>query len=174
MLAAAIDLLGDGGAKAMTHRGVDRAAGVPMGTTANHFRTAESLVRAVAAELERLDTEQWQRAAQPNWRTIDDAARDMARFAGALTRPPQRNLTRARILLSVTHPDIVGAAHLRLRRFFQDAVGIGLDLEIPPETVVTLAGLIDGMILHHVTVDSEPLDEPALADAIRCLVQAMP
>ena len=80
VMAAAIDLLGDGGAKALTHRGVDQAAGVPQGTTANHFRTADALVAAVAIELERLDAEQWHQGASPSWTGITEAGRDIAKW----------------------------------------------------------------------------------------------
>jgi AcrR family transcriptional regulator len=47
VLAAAVHVLGTGGSRALTHRAVDRAAGVPEGTTSNHFRTRKALVAGV-------------------------------------------------------------------------------------------------------------------------------
>jgi AcrR family transcriptional regulator len=39
-----VDVLGSGGSRALTHRSVDRAAGVAEGTTSNHFRTRAALI----------------------------------------------------------------------------------------------------------------------------------
>lgn len=55
---AAIDVLARDGGHGMTHRAVDKEAGVPTGTTSNYFRTREALWDAVANRLtERL----WER-----------------------------------------------------------------------------------------------------------------
>lgn len=48
---AAVGLVGGGGLRSLTHRAVDRRAGLPAGTTSNYFRTKDALVEAV---LERL------------------------------------------------------------------------------------------------------------------------
>lgn len=48
VLSGAVDCLASGGMKALTHRGVDRAADLPLGTTANYFPTRSALVEAVA------------------------------------------------------------------------------------------------------------------------------
>ncbi|MPY79472.1 MAG: TetR/AcrR family transcriptional regulator [Actinophytocola sp.] len=42
----AIDVLADGGAHALTHRAVDRAAAQPLGTTKNYFATRDALLLA--------------------------------------------------------------------------------------------------------------------------------
>jgi DNA-binding transcriptional regulator YbjK len=44
---AALTVLAAEGARGLTHRAVDRAAGVPEGTTSNYFRTREALLAAV-------------------------------------------------------------------------------------------------------------------------------
>ena len=43
ILDAAVDLLGEQGVRAVTHRAVDAAAGLPAGATSNLFRTREAL-----------------------------------------------------------------------------------------------------------------------------------
>lgn len=56
MLDAAIAVLARGGARALTHRAVDRTAGLPAGSTSNLFRTRAALVVGVLeriAEAER-------------------------------------------------------------------------------------------------------------------------
>ncbi|OBC10845.1 MULTISPECIES: TetR/AcrR family transcriptional regulator [unclassified Gordonia (in: high G+C Gram-positive bacteria)] len=42
----AITLLADGGARALTHGAVDRAAGLPKGSTSYYFRTRDALISA--------------------------------------------------------------------------------------------------------------------------------
>ena len=44
---AAVEVLGLNGAAGLTHRAVDREAGLPEGSTSNHFRTRDALVGAV-------------------------------------------------------------------------------------------------------------------------------
>lgn len=52
---AAIHLLAADGIKGVTHRKVDRHAGVPDGTTSFYFRTRSALLYAVAARIAELD-----------------------------------------------------------------------------------------------------------------------
>jgi DNA-binding transcriptional regulator YbjK len=53
---AAITALAAGGMRGFTHRAVDRAAGLPEGSTSYYFRTRESLIFAVLARMAELDT----------------------------------------------------------------------------------------------------------------------
>ena len=50
-LAAAVEVLAAGGSRALTHRAVDDAAGLPRGTTSNHFRTRTALVAGVLSHI---------------------------------------------------------------------------------------------------------------------------
>jgi AcrR family transcriptional regulator len=52
---AAIDLLAAEGARGLSHLKVDRAAGLPDGTTSFYYRTRSALLHAVAARLTQLD-----------------------------------------------------------------------------------------------------------------------
>lgn len=45
VLQAAVEVAAAGGIRGLTHYAVDRAAGVPQGTTVNHFRTRRELLR---------------------------------------------------------------------------------------------------------------------------------
>jgi len=47
LLDAAIQVLGEGGVRVLTHRAVDGAAGVAVGSTANYFPTREALFEAI-------------------------------------------------------------------------------------------------------------------------------
>ncbi len=52
---AAIQLLADEGAKGLTHRKVERQAGLPDGTTSSYFPTRSALLRATAERVAELD-----------------------------------------------------------------------------------------------------------------------
>ena len=52
---AAIAVLADHGARGLTHRAVDQAAGLPPGTTSNYARTREALLTLILARIAELD-----------------------------------------------------------------------------------------------------------------------
>ena len=53
---AAIGVLAEHGARGLTHRAVDQAAGLPPGTTSNHARTRAALLTLALARIAELDT----------------------------------------------------------------------------------------------------------------------
>jgi AcrR family transcriptional regulator len=53
---AAIAVLAEQGARGLTHRAVDQAAGLPPGTTSNYARTRAALLRLALARIDELDT----------------------------------------------------------------------------------------------------------------------
>ncbi|AXB41874.1 hypothetical protein A4R43_04485 [Amycolatopsis albispora] len=55
MVEAATTVLGTQGARGLTHRAVDAEAGLPAGTTSNHFRTRGALLAGVLAGLAERD-----------------------------------------------------------------------------------------------------------------------
>lgn len=66
---AAIQILAEQGAKGLTHRKVERHAGLPDGTTSSYFRTRSALLRAAAervAELDAVDFEVVMRRCAPS------------------------------------------------------------------------------------------------------------
>ncbi|WP_439678699.1 TetR/AcrR family transcriptional regulator [Embleya sp. MST-111070] len=54
---AAIELLASGGMRALTHRGVDARAELPVGTTSAYFRTRKALITKAVQRLVELDAE---------------------------------------------------------------------------------------------------------------------
>ncbi|MEV4890946.1 hypothetical protein AB0K48_16290 [Nonomuraea sp. NPDC055795] len=54
----AIDLVAREGMRALTHRGLDAAAGMPPGTTSAYFRTREALVTGLVRRIAELDRAQ--------------------------------------------------------------------------------------------------------------------
>lgn len=53
---AALGVLATDGSRGLTHRAVDEAAGLPTGSTSNHFRTREALLEAAALRHAELDS----------------------------------------------------------------------------------------------------------------------
>jgi DNA-binding transcriptional regulator YbjK len=59
VLDAAICVLGTGGMRRLTHRAVDTEAGLPQGSTSNHFRTRDALIGAVLGRILEHETALW-------------------------------------------------------------------------------------------------------------------
>jgi DNA-binding transcriptional regulator YbjK len=93
---AVISLLGEHGARALTHRAVDATAGPAAGSTSNYFRTRDTLVDGVVerfAARERAGWEELTAGASPA--TPTGLADALAEFAHVATRG-RRQLTLAR------------------------------------------------------------------------------
>ncbi|WP_433724771.1 TetR/AcrR family transcriptional regulator [Nocardia sp. CA-129566] len=61
---AALDVLVDEGIRGLTHRAVDRRAGLPSGTTSAYFRTRAALLTGLVTRLVQLDQAELQTTAQ--------------------------------------------------------------------------------------------------------------
>jgi DNA-binding transcriptional regulator YbjK len=59
ILDAAIEVLGARGARHLTHRAVDVAADLPLGSTSNRFRTREALLVGVLQRMLQREGEKW-------------------------------------------------------------------------------------------------------------------
>jgi len=101
LLDAAIEVIGEHGMRALTHRAVDRAAGVPTGSTSNYFRTSDALLDAVVERFvvrERANFEAIAAAVGPG--DPDQLACAVTEFARDATGP-DRTLTLARYAILV-------------------------------------------------------------------------
>jgi DNA-binding transcriptional regulator YbjK len=112
----AIDVLAEEGMRALTHRAVDRRAGLPEGTTSAYFRTRKQLIEAVVrriADLDRVDlrTDRLPADAGGPVAALTDIPAMAATIAGVLDRwmseGRNRTLARYACLLEATHhPEI--------------------------------------------------------------------
>ena len=59
LLDAAIEVLGERGIRALTHRAVDAEAGVAAGSTANYFPTRESLLEAIVERVSAMERDRF-------------------------------------------------------------------------------------------------------------------
>ena len=169
MIAAAVDVLGGSGPRGLTHRAVDLAAGAPIGSTSNYFRTRTALIDAIVDHLEHLDRADLERLAalrRPAELPRQDAAGLLAAvLAGYLRHAagPARTRTLARYALFLeagTRPEVrepLGQARDRLSTW---GIGWLRDLGSPtPELHATLLlDYLEGALLHRVTF-------PVAADA---------
>ncbi|MEU7840980.1 TetR/AcrR family transcriptional regulator [Micromonospora sp. NPDC049114] len=122
---AAIELIADGGMRALTHRAVDGRAGLPAGTTSAYLRTRQALIEAVVerlAERDRVDLAAYDLptgppSAAPGPRLDGD---DLDRLAAGvaevldswLSTGRSRTLARYACLLEAVHrPELRGILH---------------------------------------------------------------
>ena len=171
--AAALEVLATGGLRSLTHREVDRVAGLPPGSTANVYGTRRELIAGLVESLERVDAESLQRK-DPHFppNDIEAVVASLAEFAIATTRGPLAVTTRARLTLLLAHPELVAAAHERavglLREMFT-----GPGLPDADATASRVAAYLDGLALHATTSDAGP-DAAEIRSTLRRLIDAAP
>ncbi|MBF6438961.1 TetR family transcriptional regulator [Nocardia cyriacigeorgica] len=176
VLDAAIDLLGARGPRALTHRAVDEAAAVPVGTTSNYFRTREALLTGITERLEQRDYADWSAlTTAPLPDTVEQLAAGMARFVGhAVTADRTRTLARYALFLEAQSAPAVLASlqrgHSRLSAWagaMLRAVGAG------EWTTTPMVDYLEGLIMHRLISDEAASDPaPQLHLMLRALLSA--
>ncbi|WP_027342132.1 TetR/AcrR family transcriptional regulator [Hamadaea tsunoensis] len=168
-LDAALDLVGTEGLRSLTHARVDERAGLPRGSTSNHFRTRAALLAGVVdhvAERELADL------GVPSLPDSADALVDL--LTGYLTYAvtANRTLTRARLVL------FMEAAH---NAELRDAVSRGraamsgllvpllthLGAPAPEVAANAVMACCEGLILHRVAREDATDPRPVLALVVR-------
>ncbi len=166
---AAVALVADQGLKGLTHRAVDGAAGVPIGTTSNYWRTRDALVEAVVARFEERDLALISAGGGEPPTGPEALAQLLAGVLAAFVAE-QGELTRARFALALARPAAVSAAH---GRFLGLATGMltAAGVADPGARAQRLADYCDGFLLHSLTVRrGEPVDIHEVAAALRALI----
>jgi len=168
---AAIALLARTGVHGVTHRSVEREAGLPAGTASNYFRSREALLVAVAeriGELHYADMDAAGAAHEPP-AGADTRAQAATLIAGSLLAAAsvhrERYLAIFELRLeSLRRPALAEALSGLMRNSIAHTTGhhAALGLEIPPAAVPTLVILYGGALF---TLVSSPPDEitPELA-----------
>lgn len=159
---AALDVLADEGMRGLTHRAVDRRAGMPPGTTSTYFRTRAALLAGLVTRLVQVDQAELQAMAEelPPLRTVGELVDGMV----ALTRQRltgegrRRSLARyACAVESVRDPELreiliprenAGREAVRL---FLAARGV-TDVEDRTHTLLTC---IDGLVFDRLVSGGE-------------------
>lgn len=166
LLDAALELVGTQGMRGLTHRAVDAAAGVPPGSTSNHFRTREALILGI---VERFIARERAMATEP-YDEVDASPDGVAAALGRFVERalgPDRAVTLARYAILVEtaqNPDL-------LREGMAPGAGQvdawALDLitragsQDPARDLGVLANYVTGLVLHELALPTPDLDATA-------------
>ncbi|MBE7700470.1 TetR family transcriptional regulator [Oerskovia sp. Sa1BUA8] len=170
-LDAAVRLVGTDGVRALTHGRVDAAAGLPPGSTSNHFRTRAALVAGVIewiAESERQDG-----GTPEEIRTAEDLSRMLVRLIEVQSGPlAARTRARYALFLDALDEDAITPL-LHQRAVFEDWVRRLLVRIGGPRAeagTLLLMASCDGLLLHRITVDP---DAPILSSVTAAVETAL-
>ncbi|MBO3749236.1 TetR family transcriptional regulator [Streptosporangiaceae bacterium NEAU-GS5] len=177
VLDAAIGIVGESGIRALTHRAVDAAAGLPAGSTSNLFRTRDALLNAVVehfAARERANAEELVADVFPATpRELADAIVAFARDATGRNRA--LTLARYAILLEAAiHPPLRAqllATGGRVNAWFAIWVRMAGSAD-PGRDAAIIANHLTGVILHELAIPDPAFDpSPAITALVMTLVR---
>ncbi|ROP35331.1 TetR/AcrR family transcriptional regulator [Saccharothrix texasensis] len=167
----AISVLAAEGGRGLTHRAVDRAAGVPQGTTKNYFPSRDALLGAAAARMTALHTAAVRRLRETTPAGISPA--EVAQLYPALLRravvdDPTQLLAMVELYLEAVRRPGVRAALGRMAVSNAQA-GAGLHAAAGLPSTARDAGLLDayflGVAVSLLALPAESLREVGLDDA---------
>lgn len=151
-------LVGTEGIRALTHGRVDAAAGLPPGSTSNHFRTRAALVSGV---IEWIATEE-RGDAGPPIRSRDDLVVALSQMIAAQSGPFAAR-TRARYALFLEADEDAVRPLLAQRAGFEAwtrSILREIGGDVAERNVRFLMAAGDGLLLHRITVDPDaPIDD---------------
>ena len=172
LLDAAIDVLGTRGMRQLTHRAVDAAAGLPVGSTSNRFRTRESLLVGVLRRILERETAIWTRLA------VDIRTPTVEAVAGAIGRLLEELTDAGRVLSQARRTDLRRSdqpAHPARPRslHLQDEIGVWmvpllseLGSSDPSRDVHHLLALMDGLVINQLTSPRSDFDPTRAVTAL--------
>ncbi|UGT60854.1 TetR/AcrR family transcriptional regulator [Nocardia asteroides] len=174
VLDAALRLLGERGPRALTHRAVDEAAGLPAGSASNYFRTRAALLIGITALLEERDHAAWERAPAPR-DTAELVEVLCAVLRHAVTADEPATLARYALMLEARElPEVreaLRAGHLRLTAWLTGHLRAATDDPAIPESAVRpLIDYLDGFALHHALIGG--FDTATVRTTLHTLVTA--
>lgn len=166
---AALEVVAREGLRGLTHRAVDAAAEVPVGTTSNYFRSRAALLAAVSVRMAERDLELVRALGGGAPETLDQFSDGLAGTVLTLVHD-HADLTRVRLTLSLDQPDTVTEPHARMTADVERVLA-ALGVEDAQARAVAVADYCDGLMLHALTARrGRPLERSAVAAAIRRLV----
>lgn len=178
LLAAAVDVVSESGLRGLTHRAVDRRAGLPEGTCSAYLRTRVALLVALAEHVGGT----LERRVEELGDELADCAGDADALSAAVTdltvgwvREPA--LVRAQAELSLEaarQPDLVEVFG-RWRRGLLGTVermGVLAGAASPAEDAVVVVAAVEGLLVTAVRMPAAER-EPFLRSAVPLLVRAL-
>ncbi|KQZ83228.1 TetR family transcriptional regulator [Microbacterium sp. Root166] len=173
-LEAAVDLVGTQGIRSLTHARVDLQAGLPRGSTSNHFRTRAALLSGVATHIAEQETRDMGALASQSFDDLDGFI-DLFTDVIELLTGPYAVRTRARYTLfleAASDPDLFAPMHAQREGMAAWSLSLltGLGARHPEVANRAFMAFGDGIILHRLSVDPDAPVRPSVAVAVRgCL-----
>jgi DNA-binding transcriptional regulator YbjK len=170
---AAITTLARAGSRGLTHRAVDRTAGVPEGSTSYYFRTRLDLLRAIVRRMSDLDVASFPALPSTSGAAFADAC--TAVVHDVLTHGRDRQLARYELALEGTRrPElrealVADTAPVRDRLTDQLAA---LGVPAPADRAQDLLVLLDGLLFSRLTA-TDGGSSPPSTSGLRPLVVRM-
>ena len=166
---AAIALLGTEGARALTHRRVDQAAGLSEGSTSNHFRTRAALLEGAVEAITAAEMSEVRDAIRPQG--PDELVEALAGLVELVTGPERVTTTARHVLfLEAAHDGQLRARLAAAREGYvvvtREALG-ALGAAEPAVAAEALMALCEGLILHRIARHDASDPRPAIAVAVR-------
>ena len=165
-LTAALELLASGGMRALTHARVDAEAGLPRGSTSNHFRTRQALIEGVIGRLERSDYAEWLLSYEWGEPSVERFCAAIGAGVDDMTGAGRTQaLARYALVLEGTHNAVVAEAirvgRDRLRGWAAGAIA-GLGVDDAEARASALFAFIDGVVLHRLSLPGEDLPDASV------------
>jgi len=172
---AAITTLAREGMRGLTHRAVDRRAGLPEGSTSYYFRTREALLRAVVERLVELDVAEAPALPAADLDTLAAQAAGLVRHW--LTAGRDRHLARYELALEATRrPELRDAlvrAGARLRAMVAQLLATA-GVPEPEARAYDMVAFLDGLLFDQIAgAGARGLTPQQLHDTIRTLLAAV-
>jgi AcrR family transcriptional regulator len=177
LLDAAVELLGGQGVRAVTHRAVDEAAGLPAGSASNLFRTRDALFDGMVDRIVDRERAVWDElAAQHPPTSPAELARTVARTVRAQTTT-HRTLTLARYAMLVEaarRPELrprLLAGGARVNTWFTAWLRLA-GSDDPGRDLPILANAVSGLVLHELAIPDPAFDpEPRLRTLLEGVIR---
>lgn len=152
--------------RALTHTRVDDEAGLPRGSTSNHFRTRQALIEGVIARLERSDYAEWLLSYEWGQPSVERFCVAIESAVDSMTGAGRTQaLARHALLLEGTHNAAVAEAvqvgRDRLRSWAVGAV-TGLGVSAPAARAAAVFAFIDGVVLHRLSLPAGRLPDESI------------
>lgn len=159
-LATAVKVLGNQGLYGLTHRKVDRAGGLPDGTTSNYFRTRSSLLRAVVDHIATQEAAIWESGAFDHIDSLDELVDASARFvtwAVGAGRPRSVALI-ALLEAAIVEPEVAAVLADARGRVEQRSAAVCAAVGLDQAASVTLLDLTDALIFRILSITPDSVD----------------
>jgi len=159
---AGLEVLADAGARGLTHRAVDRAAGVPLGTTTNYFRSRSALLTGLVERI-------YERLAPSDEFIAERAGRTPTRelFAEYLRNIVERLMANRTVTIALIELRLEGIRRPEVAEIIGEWRRTGFAGDVAFNEQAGLPGSAREIALFHYAVDGLLLDQltgPLLPD----------